>query len=75
MDEHDLEESLKVSKATPGDLESSVYSNSRYAVIQHERLDYQHDDGEAKYLENAVMGAQTQIEAAIAARLRQAFGG
>lgn len=42
------------------------------AWIQHERLDYRHDDGEAKYLEHAVaeVGVEAEMISAIAARLK-----
>jgi hypothetical protein len=40
--------------------------------LQHERLDYQHDEGEAKYLERAVdeVGVEADIISGVIARLR-----
>ncbi|WHP18835.1 HK97 gp10 family phage protein [Cellulomonas sp. ES6] len=42
------------------------------AWLQHERLDYRHDDGEAKYLEHAVdeVGVEADITSGVIARLR-----
>jgi hypothetical protein len=36
-----------------------------YAVPQHERLDYQHEEGEAKYLENAIQAKAKQAASMI----------
>lgn len=73
-DTHKLEASLKVKEATPRSLESRVYSSSRHAVPQHEQLEWRHDDGEAKYLENAALANRAEVERLVAAKLRQAFG-
>ncbi|WP_282946958.1 HK97 gp10 family phage protein [Cellulomonas endometrii] len=42
------------------------------AWLQHERLDYEHDVGEAKYLERAVdeVGVEADIVSGVIARLR-----
>jgi hypothetical protein len=37
-----------------------------YAVVQHERLDYHHDVGEAKYLERAIDAKKDEAFAAMA---------
>lgn len=55
-DEGDLDSSFFIDEATPSDLRAQVGTGSEYAVIQHEALSWRHDDGEAKYMENAVTG-------------------
>jgi len=49
-----------------------VAFRSPHAWLQHERLDYQHDDGEPKYLERAVdeVGVEADIISGVTARLR-----
>lgn len=41
------------------------------AVPQHERLDYHHDDGQAKYLESALASERGEVGRIIAARIRR----
>jgi len=41
-----------------------------YAVVQHERLDYKHRVGQAKYLERPALKRATVMDKKIAARLR-----
>lgn len=62
-----LEQSLLV--AQDGN-EAAVYSNSPYAVKQHEKLSLKHTSGQAKYLETALLANQSAIERAIADALR-----
>lgn len=54
------------------DVTVRVVFRSPHAWLQHERLDYKHDDGEAKYLERAVdeVGVEADIISGIQARLR-----
>lgn len=54
------------------DVTVRVVFRSPHAWLQHERLDYKHDDGEAKYLEHAVdeVGVEADIISGIEARLR-----
>ena len=42
---------------------------SAYAVIQHERMDYHHTVGQAKYLEQPVLEAQRGLESRLGARI------
>lgn len=37
-----------------------------YAAVQHERLDYQHDDGQAKYVEEPMTEHARELQAIIA---------
>ena len=54
------------------DLSVMVRFTAPHAWLQHERLDYKHDDGGAKYLERAVdeVGVENAIIAGVQARLR-----
>ena len=57
-----LRASGKVRPNGPG--VASIKFDDPIATIQHERLDYKHDDGQAKYLEqpfNAEIGAVAEI--------------
>lgn len=55
VDEEDLERSMYVAlpERESGQLVVEVGFGTDYAVIQHERLDLKHENGEAKYLERA----------------------
>lgn len=70
----DLRSSIVTIDASPSDLRSAVASDSPYAVAQHERLDYRHDDGQAKYLENATRASRDEVggilQQAVEKRLR-----
>ncbi len=70
----DLIESIKVTKATQRGLVSQVYSNSDYALFQHENLNLRHDDGQSKFMEAAVIGGKAKIADAGADAARAAFG-
>jgi hypothetical protein len=55
-------------------LTGMVSYDTRYAVIQHESLDFRHAPGRtAKYLENSLNGARTDVAAIIAAQVRRAM--
>lgn len=47
---------------------------SAYALIQHERLDYNHPSGQAKYLEEPTLGAAVGLGARLARTLGRLFG-
>lgn len=70
----DLRSSLTVGTASEDDLEATVYSDLPYAVRQHEDLSYRHDDGQAKYLEQAGLDASDDVGQIIAAAVEKAFG-
>jgi len=55
------------------DMTLQVGYDSFVARIQHENLDYEHDDGQAKFLEAAA--DQIDIETYIADGIRARFGG
>lgn len=50
-DTNALANSLTIAQATPNHLESAVYTNNPYAVIQHEVFAMHRRVGQAKYLE------------------------
>lgn len=54
------------------DISVYVRFKAPHAWLQHERLDYKHDDGGPKYLERAVdeVGVEADIISGIKARLR-----
>lgn len=55
------------SERRPGESVAAVAYDTAYAVPQHERMDYRHDEGRsAKYLEGT-LNAEAQTVAAIAA--------
>jgi hypothetical protein len=62
---------LRNSAGTASDgLEAAVYFDTPYAVIQHEAVGYHHQDGEAKYLENAVTATKATVAQVIATAIR-----
>lgn len=71
---------------TPGELKGSarvdmegqtaaISFNTIYASLQHERLDWHHTDGEAKYLERAMNETRPEQVDIIAKRIREVTGG
>ena len=44
-----------------------------YAIVQHERLDYHHAVGGAKYLERPLLAAARGLPGRLASRLRELF--
>lgn len=58
------------------ELVAAVSFDTPYAVVQHERMDFQHDAGrQAKYLEQPLTSSQKEIRALIARRVGKLFGG
>lgn len=70
----DLRDSQVTIDATPEDLRSGVVSDSPYAVTQHERLDFYHDDGQAKFLESAVTDVTPLVGDIMATAVRRKMG-
>lgn len=73
-DEGTLAESIVTTPATPQDLTAQVSTDLVYAVRQHEELDWHHEKGEAKYLENAVNRMRPRIEKIIGAAVKRRMG-
>lgn len=61
-------------KVTAGDGEAAVSYNTPYAVKQHEEIGYAHKDGQAKFLETAMVDNRDKIAEAIATHLRRIIG-
>ncbi|TDD25053.1 hypothetical protein E1287_37620 [Actinomadura sp. KC06] len=60
--------------ATTDGLEGAVSFDTPYAVIQHERLDFRHDEGRtAKYLEGPALEEADAMRDLIAAQVRRAL--
>lgn len=53
------------------DLDAVVYYSKVYAARQHEEVGWHHQDGEAKFLENAVIAKQSEVAAVIAQAIRR----
>ena len=51
-----------------------VLFDAPYAAVQHERIDFNHTDGEAKYLEKPLKEKQRLYAEDLAARLRRRIG-
>lgn len=54
-------------------IEAVLLFDEPYAAVQHERLDYHHDDGQAKYVEEPMIQQQRQIQGIIAAEVRESI--
>ena len=54
--------------------EAVVSFDGPYSVRQHEEVGYHHQDGEAKYLENAVIAKQSVVAQVIAQSIRRSLG-
>lgn len=70
----DLPGSIEVEPATPGDLEAVVYTNSEYAIYQHENLTLAHPTGQSKYLETTALESARDAERIIGAAVARKFG-
>lgn len=70
----DLRSSLTVDPATEADLESAVTSDLEYAVYVHEDLAARHDDGQAKFLEEAARQSAGEVEQIMGAALARRLG-
>jgi hypothetical protein len=45
--------------------------SATYAIVQHERLDFRHTVGKAKYLEDPMLAAVNGMEARLRARIKR----
>lgn len=69
----DLRASGTVEQSDPMTLVGQVVFASIYAAIQHERVDWQHDEGKAKYLEDHLKALLPGYERFIAEAVRNAL--
>lgn len=65
-----LRNSAKVSQEGT---DAVVSFNTKYAARQHEELGWHHQDGQAKYLESALLDSQADVQDAIAKEIRKAL--
>ena len=54
--------------------EAIVAFDTPYAVRQHEEVGWNHQDGEAKYLENACIAKRDEVSQILAEALKRRFG-
>lgn len=78
VDSYDLRRSGATHAATPSDLVSAVTYDTPYAVIQHERLDFNHSQSEnpgaqAKYLERPAVELHDKLMGVVARDIRRAL--
>lgn len=71
----DLRASITVDPATAGSLEAAVYTNSEYALYQHENLTLNHPTGQSKFLESAALDSADEVQQIVAAAVRRRLGG
>lgn len=73
----ELKESGKVDMVHEGTAgaAAAISFNTIYASLQHERLDWHHESGNAKYLENAMNTTREEVVTTIAAEIRKVTGG
>lgn len=69
LDRGPLRASAQVTEATPDNLTAYVSYDTPYAARQHEELDWRHDDGQAKYLEQPLIENAEKYQQTIASRL------
>lgn len=50
-------------------LTADISYTAPYAVVQHEKTEYRHDDGQAKFLEQALLSSPDQVLQVIAAEI------
>lgn len=74
IDRGDLRGSAQVEPASAADLSVDIVFDTPYAVIQHERLDFHHEQGEAKYLERPLREEAGTIGRIVANKIAQANG-
>lgn len=55
-------------------LTAAIGFDTPYAIIQHESVGFDHNDGEAKYLENAVTETQSVVLQVLAEAVRRELG-
>jgi hypothetical protein len=70
----ELKDSAQVDILEDGNT-AAISFNTIYASLQHERLDWHHESGNAKYLENAMNSTREEQVATIAEEIRKVTGG
>lgn len=70
LDRGPLRASATIRQATAFRAEGALIFDTPYAAIQHENLDYAHDDGQAKYVEQPMTEKRAELYALIAKEVR-----
>src|SRR5690349_14901921 len=70
----DLRSGHTVVPATPDGLEAAVTNDVEYAIYVHEDLTARHDDGQAKFLEEAALSSAREVEQIVGAAIRRRLG-
>lgn len=58
----------------PGSGTAAIGFGADYAIYQHERMDYQHDDGGPKFLETALVSERREVARLMQTEVRKALG-
>jgi hypothetical protein len=66
LDTGALRNSASIRDATDATAEGFLVFDTPYAAVQHERLDYAHDDGQAKYVEEPMMEHGAELMSIVA---------
>ena len=54
--------------------EGKVSFNTEYAAVQHEQINYHHENGQAKYLESVLVESQERVLNCIAGKIKEEWG-
>jgi hypothetical protein len=73
--EGELRASAHVVDERESDNRVGVAFDTPYASLQHERMDWKHEVGEAKYLENAMWETHREVVEHVANKCREVTGG
>lgn len=71
IDRGDLRSATEVIPAEPGNEVATVSNGMIYAARQHEELDWRHEDGQAKYLEQPARENADELMEIVAAQIRR----
>lgn len=71
IDRGDLRSATEVIPAEPGNEVATVSNGMVYAARQHEELDWKHEDGQAKYLEQPARESADELMEIVAAQIRR----
>lgn len=66
LDRGPLRQSATIRQATQFRAEGALIFDTPYAAVQHENLEYRHDDGQAKYVEQPMTDHAVELHGLIA---------
>jgi hypothetical protein len=61
--------------AVPSDIVGGFEFREKYAAIQHERIDFHHTEGQAKYAESVLLEKRAEFSLFLGGLIRQALAG